>query len=228
MTELLNTYLPDVVKYSDRIITSLYETLTMVVVSFAFVVVLGIALGVLLVVESPGNLYENKVLHAIVPKIVNFMRSIPFVVLIAAILPFTRLIVGTGIGVKGAIVPMVIGHVPFFARQVEQALMEVDPGKIEMAHSLGLSRPRIIHSVLLREARSSLIRITTLMAISQVNLSAMAGAVGGGGLGDMAIHYGYERYMPDVAIVTVLALVAIVYILQGIGNVALKATSHHD
>lgn len=228
MTELLNTYLPDVVKYSDRIITSLYETLTMVVVSFAFVVVLGIALGVLLVVESPGNLYENKVLHAIVPKIVNFMRSIPFVVLIAAILPFTRLIVGTGIGVKGAIVPMVIGHVPFFARQVEQALMEVDPGKIEMAHSLGLSRPRIIHSVLLREARSSLIRITTLMAISQVNLSAMAGAVGGGGLGDMAIHYGYERYMPDVAIVTVLALVAIVYIIQGIGNVALKATSHHD
>lgn len=228
MTELLNTYLPDVVKYSDRIITSLYETLTMVVVSFAFVVVLGIALGVLLVVESPGNLYENKALHAIVPKIVNFMRSIPFVVLIAAILPFTRLIVGTGIGVKGAIVPMVIGHVPFFARQVEQALMEVDPGKIEMAHSLGLSRPRIIRSVLLREARSSLIRITTLMAISQVNLSAMAGAVGGGGLGDMAIHYGYERYMPDVAIVTVLALVAIVYILQGIGNVALKATSHHE
>lgn len=228
MTELLNTYLPDVVKYSDRIITSLYETLTMVVVSFAFVVVLGIALGVLLVVESPGNLYENRVLHAIVPKIVNFMRSIPFVVLIAAILPFTRLIVGTGIGVKGAIVPMVIGHVPFFARQVEQALMEVDPGKIEMAHSLGLSRPRIIRSVLLREARASLIRITTLMAISQVNLSAMAGAVGGGGLGDMAIHYGYERYMPDVAIVTVLALVAIVYILQGIGNVALKVTSHRE
>lgn len=222
MSAFFEHYFPNVIMYGDDIVTSFWQTVVMVAISFAFVVVLGTLLGILLVVISPGHIYENSALNAIIPKIVNFMRSIPFIVLITMLLPVTR------IGVRGAIVPMVIGHIPFFARQVEQALLEVDPGKIEMAQSIGLTRPAIVSSVLLRESRFSLIRITTLMAISQVNLSAMAGAVGGGGLGQMAIQYGFSQYMFDIALVTLFLLVAIVYFLQLLGNLTLKLSTHHQ
>ncbi|MCI1211672.1 MULTISPECIES: methionine ABC transporter permease [Bifidobacterium] len=228
MSAFFEHYFPNVIMYGDDIVTSFWQTVVMVAISFAFVVVLGTLLGILLVVISPGHIYENSALNATIPKIVNFMRSIPFIVLITMLLPVTRIIVGTGIGVRGAIVPMVIGHIPFFARQVEQALLEVDPGKIEMAQSIGLTRPAIVSSVLLRESRFSLMRITTLMAISQVNLSAMAGAVGGGGLGQMAIQYGFSQYMFDIAVVTLLLLVAIVYFLQLLGNLTLKLSTHRQ
>jgi D-methionine transport system permease protein len=217
---------PNVVKYWDKFEAATVETLQMVFISLLFIVVLGIALGLVLVVITPGHLYGNRALNAVVPRLVNLLRSIPFVLLIALILPFTRLLVGTAIGVKGAIVPIVIAMIPFVARQVEQAVFELDKGVIEMALSLGLSRIYILFRIILKEARTGITRIIILSSISVVGYSTMAGVVGGGGIGDLAIRYGYARFMGDITIASVILLLILVFSLQGIGNIVLKRLSH--
>lgn len=223
---LLNDLLPNVVKYFDMLVKSTRDTLIMVGISEIISIIFGIILGTILVVTSQGKLYENKHVNGLLGKLINVGRSIPFVIIIALILPFTRFVVGTTIGIPGAIVPMVIGITPFIARQIEQALIEVDNGVIEAAQAMGFSKIYIICRVMFREAMPGIIRALIICTISLINLSAMAGTVGGGGLGDFAIRYGYSQYMTDITVVTVIILLIFVFIVQGIGNLIVKRITH--
>ena len=224
--EWLRPIAPNVVDYWPFFTQSIIETLEMTFISLAFVIIMGILLGILLAVIPENGLYANRTLNWIVPKIVNIIRSIPFIIFLALLIPVTRLIVGTAIGVPGAIVPMVLAIVPFVGRQIELALLEVDPGVIEMAESMGFNKPYIIFRVMLREAQGGIIRSIVLSAISLVSFSAMAGVVGGGGLGDFAIRYGYAQMLPDITWACVLVMLVIVFVIQGVGNLLLKHLIH--
>ena len=174
-------------------------------------------------ITADGGLYENKPLHKILETVINIFRSIPFVILVALLVSFTRALVGTSIGIKGAIVPMVVGIVPFISRLIEQALLEVDNGVIEAAKAMGISKSYIVFHILIPEARPGLIRSFVTATISLIGLSAMAGTVGGGGIGSFAVRYGYSRYMNDITFVTVVILILGVNIIQSLGNrVAIK------
>lgn len=192
MIEFLNQICPNVVVYSPELLKALYETLYMVLISGFFATIIGLPIGVTLVVTRPKHLLENYWMHQIIGKTMNIFRSIPFVILLTAIMPFTKFVVGTTIGLKGAIVPLVVGTVPFVARQVESALINVDPGLIEAAKAMGSSPFEIIYRVLLREGLSGIIYALTITVVSLIGFSAIAGTVGGGGLGDFAIRYGYQ------------------------------------
>lgn len=202
----------------DIILNATWETLYMVSVALFFGSVLGIGLGITLVVTRKGHILENKYIFSILNPVVNIFRSIPFIILLVAIIPFTRLLVGTSIGTTAAIVPLVLHIGPYFSRLVENSLLEVDEGIIEAAKSMGATPLQIIHRFLLPEAFASLILSVTTVTISLVGATAMAGAVGGGGLGDVAISYGYQRFDSVTILVTVVILVIFVQILQGIGN----------
>lgn len=211
---------------SDRIISDLGKTLYMLFFSAIFAGIFGLILGIIMVTTDEGRILENKVLYSILDKVTNIFRSIPFVILLALIAPITKAIVNTRIGPKAAIVPLVFSCVPFFARQVEQALADVDPGKIEAAEAMGNSPLEIITSVYLREGLPSLIRASSITLISLLGLTAMAGLVGAGGLGDLAISMGYQRYKDDVVIVSVVLILIIVFIIQAIANYLIRKTSH--
>ena len=210
----------------DRIIDDFLTTLYMLVVSAIFAGIIGLILGVIMVVTDKNRILENKVIYNILDKLTNLFRAIPFIILLALIAPFTRAIVGTRIGPTAAIVPLVVSCIPFFARQVEQALAEVDPGKIEAAEAMGLSPREIIFSVYMRESLPSLIRASSITLISLLGLTAMAGTVGAGGIGDLAIAMGYKRYKDDVVIVSVVLILILVYLIQAICNHLIKKTSH--
>lgn len=200
------------------IVPSLFETLYMVFVSTIFTILVGLPLGVLLVVTEKNHILPNKPLNSILSFIINVGRSIPFIILNFALIPFTRLVVGTSIGTTAAMVPLVIAAVPFFARVVESSLKELNYGIIEASIAMGASPMEIILKVMLPESIPSLILGGTITIIAQVGYSAMAGAVGGGGLGNLAINYGYYRYKPDVMLSTILVLVVLVMSIQSIGN----------
>ena len=193
-------------------------TLYMTLVSTLIAYLLGLPMGIILVVTAPGGLKPNKIIYKILGMIVNIVRSIPFLILLMLIIPFTRLIVGKSYGATATIVPLALAAAPFVARLVESSLLEVDHGVIEAAQSMGASLFTIIRKVLLAEARISLIVGATIALGTILGYSAMAGVVGGGGLGDIAIRYGYYRYQGDIMIVTVVLLVALVQILQMIGT----------
>ena len=193
-------------------------TLYMTLVSTLIAYLLGLPMGIILVVTAPGGLKPNKIIYKILDMIVNIVRSIPFLILLMLIIPFTRLIVGKSYGATATIVPLALAAAPFVARLVESSLLEVDKGVIEAAQSMGASLFTIIRKVLLAEARISLIVGATIALGTILGYSAMAGVVGGGGLGDIAIRYGYYRYQGDIMIVTVVLLVALVQILQMIGT----------
>ena len=205
---------------------SIEETLIMLVWSGVIALILGLLLGITLVVTKKGGILENKVIFQVLDKTINFLRSIPFIILLFALIPFTRLIVGTAIGVKGAIIPLVFGTVPFYSRQIETALAELNPGLIEAAESMGSGKIEIIVRVYLRECIGGIVRGTTITAISLIGLTAMAGAVGAGGLGDFAIRFGYQRNQIDVTYVSVIILVLLVNLIQIIGNIIVKKNSH--
>ncbi|NTZ20529.1 ABC transporter permease [Paenibacillus sp. JMULE4] len=198
------------------------DTLIMLGFSLVFTVLLGLVLGVLLFVTGRGQILENGVVHRTLSVIVNITRSVPFVILMISIFPLTKWIVGTSIGVKGSIPPLVIAAAPFFARLVEAALREVDRGVIEAAQAMGASKWTIVWRVLLREARTGIIAAVTVTAVTLVSYTAMSGVVGGGGLGDLAIRYGYQRFQPDVMIVTVVLLVVLVQLLQSLGDLLVR------
>lgn len=221
----ISAFIPNVVAQWDTFISSIWETLLMLAWSGVFVFVLGGVLGVALTVTRAGGILENRPLWQVLDKVTNVFRSIPFIILLAALLPVSRLIMGTAIGVPGAIVPLVVGAIPFFARQVEVSLAEVDPGLIEAADAMGLAPLDIIWRVYLRESVSSLARVTTVTLISLLNLTAMAGAVGAGGLGNFAIQYGKDRNQLDVIYVTVVVLVIMVSLIQIVGNAVAKRSS---
>lgn len=208
------------------------ETLYMVGLSSLLVVGIGLPLGVLLYVIAPatraggGGLLPYPRLHALIGAVVNAGRSLPFVVLLIAVIPLTRVIVGTSLGSSAAVVPLTLGAIPFFARIVEAALREVDPGRIEAVLSMGGTLRHIIVMVLLPEALPALVAGITLTVVVLVSFSAMAGVVGGGGLGDLAIRYGYQRFNTQVMVATVVVLVALVQGLQSFGDWVARRLAH--
>ncbi|MYL44418.1 methionine ABC transporter permease MetI [Virgibacillus halodenitrificans] len=206
----------------QQIIEALWETIAMVSFSLLFSVVIGLPLGILLVITRKGHLWENKQLFNLLNAVVNIFRSIPFIILMVAVIPFTRLVVGTSIGTAAAIVPMVLYAGPYIARLIENSLLEVDPGVMEAAQAMGATPRQIITRFLIPEALSSLLLGITIATIGLVGASAMAGAVGGGGLGDLAITFGYQRFDTTVMLITVGILVVMVQGLQSSGNILSK------
>lgn len=198
--------------------TATVETLYMTAVAMALVVLAGLPLGVLLVVTDRGGLWERPLLHRALGTLVNVGRSVPFIILMVAIVPLTRLLVGTTIGTTAAIVPLVVAAIPFMGRVVEQSLREVEPGLVEAAVAMGATRRRVIFRVLIPEALPSLVRGTALTVISLLGYSAMAGAVGGGGLGDLAVKYGYMRFRTDVMLGCLVVLLVLVQAVQWLGD----------
>lgn len=198
------------------------DTLVMTVAATVFAYVIGVPLGVLLVVTAPGGLSPHRVLNAILGWIVNVGRSIPFIILLVVLIPVTRFIVGTSLGVPGAVVPLVIAAAPFVGRMVEQSLAEVDGGLVEAAQSFGASTGQIVVKVFLRESLPSLVRGASITFITLFGYSAMAGMVGAGGLGDIAIRYGYQRYQVDVMVAALILCIVLVQIFQSIGNFAAR------
>lgn len=197
---------------------ALKETLIMVFTSTIFAVILGFIPAILLTVTANDGLKPNKIIYNILDFIVNTLRSFPFVILMVIIVPLTRFIVGKSIGTTAAIVPLTIAAAPFVARVIESSLREVDKGVIEAAKAFGASNFQIIFKVMLKEAIPSIMSGITLTIISIVGYSAMAGAIGGGGLGDVAIRYGYQRFQTDVMVVTCIILIIVVQLLQFLGN----------
>ena len=197
---------------------ALGETVYMVVVSMIVASLIGIPLGVLLATTAKGQILECMPLNRAIGAVVNALRSIPFIILMVAIIPFTRFIVGTSIGTTAAMVPLVLASIPFIGRQVETSLREVPAGLVEAALSMGATPYQIVRRVLLPEAMPSIVAQLTTVIIALVGESAMAGAIGGGGLGDLAIRYGYQRFRPDIMIATVIILIVLVQIVQFLGN----------
>ncbi|OHX52610.1 methionine ABC transporter permease [Planococcus salinarum] len=203
---------------NEQILEALWETLYMTGVSFLFSLLVGSVLGLLLVVTRKGHLLENEPVSKVLNVIINIFRSVPFIILMVAIIPLTRLIVGTSIGTSAAIVPLVFYAGPYIARLIENSLLEVDEGVIEAAKAMGASPLQIIFRFLIPEALSSLVLALTIAIVGLIGASAMAGAIGGGGLGDLAITYGYQRFDTMVMFLTVAILVVLVQGVQSGGN----------
>ena len=197
---------------------SLGETLYMVAVSMICASILGIPLGILLVVTEKSEILACPAINKPLAFIINMIRSIPFIILMVAIIPFTRFLVHTSIGTTAAIVPLTIAAIPYIARMVETSIREIPSGLIEAAESMGATPMQIIRKVLLPEALPSILESLTVVIVSLVGASAMAGTIGGGGLGDLAIRYGYQRFQADVMIATIIVLVIVVQLIQFIGN----------
>ena len=209
-------------QYGNLFLQGTIDTLVMTCVATILAYVIGIPLGILLVVTSPNGLRPNRVVSTIVGWIVNIGRSVPFIILLVALIPFTRFIVGTSLGVPGAVVPLVVTAVPFAARMVEQSLEETDSGLVEAAQSFGASTWQIVWKVYLKETLPSLVRGAAITFVTLFGYSAMAGTVGAGGLGDIAIRYGYQRFQTDVMIFAVLLCVVLVIVFQAIGDVTAR------
>nr|WP_225434265.1 methionine ABC transporter permease [Peribacillus tepidiphilus] len=215
MTSRINEFLE---LWGSDIWLATIQTFQMVGISLTISVLIGLPLGVLLVLTRPGKALDNKMIYNFLNVLINIIRSIPFIILLFFILPFTKLIVGTSIGVKGVIVPLVVYTAPYIARLMETALLEVDRGIIEAYEAMGIKTRHIIWHVLVREARSSIVLGLTIATIGLIGATAMAGLVGGGGLGDLAYRFGHLRYEVDVMYVTVILLIILVQGLQSLGN----------
>lgn len=210
------------VEFKDLLLVATWQTLYITFISTFLAYLLGVPLGIWVVVTAPNSIAPNRTANEILGGVINIGRSIPFIILLVAVLPFTRWVVGTTIGPTATIVPLTIAATPFVARIIEQSLVEVDSGLIEMGQAMGATSWQIIFKVLLPESLPSIIRGVSITIINLIGYSAMAGAVGGGGLGDLAIRYGYYRYQSDVMIVTIILLVIIVELIQLIGNYSAK------
>uniref|UniRef100_UPI00313C67A4 methionine ABC transporter permease n=1 Tax=Hydrogenophaga sp. OTU3427 TaxID=3043856 RepID=UPI00313C67A4 len=210
----------------ELFITSFFETLAMVGVSGAVGALLGVPLGVALRLTDRGGVLDNATFNHTVGTLVNAVRSTPFIILLVAIIPFTRLITGSSIGTAAAVVPLTIAAAPFIARLVETALREVDSGLVEAAQAMGATTWQIVFKVLLPEAVPGIVAGFTITLVSLTGYSAMAGAIGGGGLGDLGIRYGYQRFLPEVMLAVVLLLIAFVQAVQSLGDWLVRRLSH--
>jgi len=219
MLEFAYKYLENVIYYREELYTALGETIIMVFIAGIISTLIGIILGIALAVTKKNGILENTFINTTLARIINILRSIPFVILLAALIPVTRFIVGTTIGLKGAIVPLIFGSAPFIARQIESALSSVDSGVIEAAYAMGSSPFEIIYRVLLIYA----LIITT---VSLISFSAVAGTVGGGGLGDFAIRYGYQHFKTDIMVVTIIILILMITTIQWIGEKLIQKIKH--
>lgn len=226
MEQLIKDWAPNVWKYRTKFVAQCENTLQMFLIAGAISFVLGLIFGVIVTVTKEGGIRQNKFVYRLIDAIINVLRSVPFIILLIFLIPLTRALVGTAIGVQGAIVPLVFGTVPFFTRQVEAALASVNPGKIEAARSMGSGTLGIIFRIYLHEAVPDLIRVTTITAISLIGLTTMAGAVGAGGLGSFAINYGQNQNHQDIVNVCVLVLLIFVCLLQALGSFLAKKTTN--
>ena len=205
---------------------SLWETLVMVALSGIAGALVGIPLGVLLRLTDRGGVLQNAAVNRVAGGIVNAVRSTPFIILLVAIIPLTRLVTGSSIGTAAAVVPLTFAAAPFIARLVETALREVDAGLVEAAQAMGATTSQIVFKVLLPEALPGIVAAATVTLVSLTGYSAMAGAIGGGGLGDLGIRYGYQRFLPEIMLAVVVVLIAFVQAVQSLGDWAVRRLSH--
>lgn len=205
-------------KYGLLLAEGTWDTLVMTTLSTLFAYVIGIPLGVAVSITAPDGMRPHRIVNMVLGWIINIGRSIPFVILLVAIIPFTRFVVGTSLGVPGAIVPLVVAAAPFVGRMVEQSLAEVDGGLVEAAHSFGASTWQVVTKVLLRESLPSLVRGASITFVTLFGYAAIAGTVGAGGLGDIAIRYGYQRYQPDVMVGALVLCIVVVQLAQSLGD----------
>ena len=226
--EVIESFFPNLYSYWYKFINNCIATFKMFIISGSISFVLGLIFGVLLIVWKKDGIKPNKILYTILSLFINLFRSIPFVILLVFLIPFTRKIVGTAIGVKGAIIPLIFGTVPFFSRQVETALENVDPGKAEAARSMGSGTFGLIFRVYLHESVPELIRVTTITAISLVGLTTMAGAVGAGGLGDFAINYGQGLNHQDIIYACIVVLLLFICLVQFSGSFLARKTTNRE
>lgn len=217
---------PHLESLGGELLKSLGQTFQMILVSGVIAFFLGIFFGVLLIVAKRGGIMQNVVVYRVIDKAIDVIRSIPFIILMVLLIPVSRAIVGTGSGVRGAYVALIVGTVPFFARQIESVLADVDRGLIEASEAMGFSPAEIIFSVYLKESIPGITRVTMITFVSLVGITAMAGAIGAGGLGDFAIRYGYQMGYTDMSWVTVIIILIIISAIQFIGNVIIKRTTH--
>ena len=217
---------PNVIEFASDFPQAIIDTLLMLVISGLISVVIGILLAVIVVVTRKDGLKENQRVFWILDKIINLFRSIPFIILIPTVAVLSRALFGTTIGIEGALVPLVIGTAPFVARQMESAIMEIDPGIIEASIAMGLSTKEIIFDVYLRENIPGMIRGLTISFIALVGQIAIVGSVGAGGLGDMAIRYGLQRSMGDITFVVIILILILISIVQAIGDKLVEKTTH--
>lgn len=226
MAELLTGIIPNVVARSGQFWKACQETLQMVGIVGVLSVLIGIPFGVLLFTTKPGGILQNRPVHFILNKICDVFRSIPFILLAMILLGLSRLVMGTAIGVKGAIIPLTFATVPFLGRQVEGALSEIPSGLLEAAQAMGCSPWEIIWRVYLKEATPGIARGVTITLISLINFTAIAGAIGAGGLGNFAIQYGHQKTLPDIMWTVLLIIILMVSLVQAIGNYIVKKTTH--
>lgn len=220
---MFDTFTPQLL---ELFATSLWETVVMVGLSGLAGGLIGLPLGVFLHLSAPGGIVQNAAAHRVIGTVVNAVRSTPFIILLVAIIPFTRLVTGSSIGTAAAVVPLVVAAAPFVARLVETALREVDRGLVEAAQAMGASTHQIVFKVLLPEALPGIVAALTITFVSLTGYSAMAGAIGGGGLGDLGIRYGYQRFLPEVMLAVVLVLIVFVQAVQSAGDVLVRRLSH--
>ncbi|MCR0336259.1 ABC transporter permease [[Clostridium] innocuum] len=226
MLELLNQFIPNIMDKLPDFWTAILETFIMLGIVGVISLLIGTLFGVIMVVTKKEGILENAILYFLIGKVIDFFRAIPFIVLIFLIAPMTRAIVGTTIGLRGAMLPLAVGAIPFVARQIESTLSEVDNGLIEASQAMGCSPLEIIFRVYLKESVPGIIRATTITLITLIGYIAMVGVVGGGGLGDFCIRYGYNSFQFDVIYVCVAVLLLITSLIQGIGNFAIRKTTH--
>ncbi|PAK84339.1 methionine ABC transporter permease [Lentilactobacillus parakefiri] len=223
---MLKQIFPNVAHIWPQFVQSIWETIYMTFWSSLIAGILGLGIGILLVITQEGGIAEDGYVYSLVDKVVNLLRSIPFIILLAVMFPITNFIVHTTVGTTAALVPLVVGIFPFYARQVQNALLEIDPQVIEAARSMGSGNLEIIFRIYLREGLPDLIRASIVTVISLIGLTTMAGAIGSGGLGDVAISIGYARYQNDVTIAAMLVILIMVFIVQFAGDWLAKRTVH--
>ncbi len=225
MAELLYSIIPNVVDRSDQLWQAFVQTIQMVGISGAISLLFGIPLGVLLFTTRTGGILQNRPLHFLLSKFCDVFRSIPFILLAILLLGLSRLIMHTAIGVRGAIIPLLFGTVPYLARQVEGALAEVPDGLIEAAQSMGCSPWEIVTRVYLKEGIPGIARGVTITLISLINFTAIAGTIGAGGLGNFALMYGHSKNLPDITVVVILIIIVLVSLVQAAGNYVVKRST---
>lgn len=226
MLNIVEQWIPNVMNKIPDFYRAILETLIMLGVVGSISLCLGIMLGVILIITKKGGILEHKGMYVILGKIMDLFRSIPFIILIFLISPFTRMILGTSIGLTGAFLPLIIGATPFVARQIESVIAEVEYGLVEASQAMGSSPLEIIFRVYLRESIPGIIRAMTITCITLISFIAMVGAIGGGGIGDFCIRYGYNMRQNDVIYVCIIILLSITSLIQGVGNFIAKKTTH--
>lgn len=219
--------IPNVLAMKGEFLQATWETIYMTLASAVISAVLGLLFGILLVITQPGGILEDKLTYSVLDKLVNLLRSIPFIILLAVISPLTKFLIGTTVGTTASLVPLIFGIFPFYARQVQNALLDVDRGVVEAAESMGSSPLEIIFRIYLREGLADILRVSIVTIISLIGLTTMAGAIGSGGLGDVAINIGYARFENDITFMAMIIILVLVFAVQLIGDWIVRRVEHY-